>query len=96
MMEIRSRLNRGLPELGRRSKVPYYVVGGRYADTTFRTLLDPEPSLGPFSTHAEALEAWRARARATIDYATVRFQIVWRDAEDEAASPSMHAPDAVA
>ena len=57
----------------------YYVSGGRYADTSFRVLLDPAPILGPFATYAEALEAWRERARATIDYASVRYQIVWRD-----------------
>lgn len=60
----------------------YYVVGGRYADTTFRVLLDPAPTLGPFETHEAALEAWSERARATIDYATVRFQITWQDGNE--------------
>ncbi len=74
----------------------YYVTGGRYADTTFRVLLDPAPALGPFDTHKEALEAWRERARATIDYATVRYQIAWRDGASEPPAPAAHARDAVA
>ncbi|MSQ29675.1 MAG: DUF4170 domain-containing protein [Dehalococcoidia bacterium] len=55
--------------------MPYYVIDGRYADTTFRTLIDLAPVLGPFAIHDEVLGAWRERARATIDYATVRYQI---------------------
>jgi len=76
--------------------VPYYVTGGRYADTTFRVLLEPAPALGPFGTHEEALEAWRERARATIDYATVRYQIAWQDGAGGPPAPAPHAPDAVA
>lgn len=76
--------------------MPYYVTGGRYTDTTFSTLLEPAPPLGPFATHEEALEAWRQRARATIDYATVRFQIAWRDDAGEPPAPAPHAPGAVA
>lgn len=74
----------------------YYVVGGRYADTTFRVLVDPAPILGPFETHAEALEAWSERARATIDYATVRYQITWQDGAGEPPRPAAHAQGAVA
>lgn len=74
----------------------YYVSGGRYADTSFRVLLDPAPILGPFATYAEALEAWRERARATIDYASVRYQIVWRDAAVAPPAPAAHASDAIA
>ncbi len=73
----------------------YYVLGGRYADTTFRNLLDPAPVLGPFASHEEALEAWRERARATIDYATVRYQIIWRDEDGVEPRPAAHTPDAV-
>lgn len=76
--------------------MPYYVTGGRYADTTFRMLLEPAPILGPFETHEAALEAWRGRARATIDYATVRYQIAWRAGAGEPPAPAPHAPDAVA
>ena len=76
--------------------MPYYVSGGRYADTSFRVLVDPAPTLGPFATYEEALGAWRERARATIDYASVRYQIVWQDAAGAPPAPAAHASDAVA
>ena len=76
--------------------VSYYVSGGRYADTSFRVLVDPAPTLGPFATYEEALETWRERARATIDYASVRYQIVWRDDAGAPPAPAAHASDAVA
>ncbi|MGH7075461.1 MAG: DUF4170 domain-containing protein [Stellaceae bacterium] len=56
----------------------YWVIGGEYADTSF-TKLAPgatEERLGPYGTYRAAYEAWQARARATIDDATVRFRIV--------------------
>jgi hypothetical protein len=56
----------------------YWVVGGEYADTSFRRLAAgvKEERLGPFKSYREAYQAWQARARATIDDATVRFRIV--------------------
>lgn len=54
----------------------YYVVGGEYRDTTFQELVKPAPVTGPFETYVEAYEAWRDRARATVDQAYARFQIV--------------------
>lgn len=54
----------------------YYVVGGEYRDTTFRELIKPAPVTGPFESYVEAYEAWRARARETVDQAYARFQIV--------------------
>lgn len=74
----------------------YYVTGGRYADTTFTTLLESAGALGPFATREEALEAWRERARATIDFATVRYQVTWQDGDGQPPAPAVHAPDAVA
>ncbi|MGE3962028.1 MAG: DUF4170 domain-containing protein [Dehalococcoidia bacterium] len=56
--------------------VAYYVVGGEYKDTTFRELVTPAPVAGPFESYLEAYEAWRDRARATVDQAYARFQIV--------------------
>jgi hypothetical protein len=56
----------------------YWVVGGEYQDTTF-TVFAPgarEERYGPFASYDEAYAAWSARARATIDYATVRYRIV--------------------
>jgi Domain of unknown function (DUF4170) len=56
----------------------YWVIGGEFTDTTFRKLAPgaAEERLGPFRTYREAYQAWQARARATIDDATVRFRIV--------------------
>jgi hypothetical protein len=59
--------------------VPYYVIGGEYADTSFRTLVKPAPTDGPFERYEDAYTAWRGRAIATIDLAYVRFRIVRSD-----------------
>jgi hypothetical protein len=58
------------------TSVAYYVVGGEYRDTTFRELIKPAPVTGPFESYVQAYEAWRARARETVDQAYARFQIV--------------------
>ena len=57
-------------------QMPYSVVGGEYRDTTFRELVKPEPVDGPYERYEDAFIAWRNHARATIDLATTRFQIV--------------------
>jgi len=59
----------------------YWVTGGEFSDTRFETLAPgaTEERLGPYRTYREAHEAWRTRARATIDDACVRYRIV--DAE---------------
>lgn len=59
--------------------MPFYVVGGEYADTSFEDLVRPEPALGPFATYQEALIAWRTRAMATVDAAYARYEIVESD-----------------
>lgn len=56
----------------------YYVIGGRYSDTTFTSLVEPDAPLGPFESYTEAVKVWHARAMATIDQATTRFTIEWR------------------
>jgi len=56
----------------------YWIVGGEYADTSF-TRLAPgkaEERYGPYASYNEAYAAWSARARATIDDATIRYRIV--------------------
>jgi hypothetical protein len=62
----------------------YWVIGGEYADTTFERLAAGarEERLGPFACYDDALQAWQARARATVDDALIRFRIV----EDPALS----------
>lgn len=56
----------------------FWVVGGEYTDTNFIKLAHgkAEERHGPFATYREAYEVWSARARATIDDATVRFRII--------------------
>ena len=56
----------------------YWVVGGEYTDTSFKTLAPGkrEERVGPFAKYADAYAAWSARARATIDDATVRYRII--------------------
>jgi hypothetical protein len=63
----------------------YWVVGGEYTDTSFRKLAPgaQEERLGPFKSYREAYQAWQARARATIDDATVRYRVV----EEKTAKP---------
>jgi hypothetical protein len=56
----------------------YWVIGGEFTDTSFKRLAPgaKEERLGPFKSYREAYQAWQARARATIDDATVRYKIV--------------------
>ena len=54
----------------------YFVVGGKYEDTTFRTLREPARVTGPFETYADAYVSWRELAMRAVDDAHVRFQIV--------------------
>jgi hypothetical protein len=56
----------------------YWVVGGEYTDTTFRTLAPGarEERLGPYDDYRTAFEVWSARARATVDDATIRYRII--------------------
>ncbi|BBK39591.1 hypothetical protein STAQ_46690 [Allostella sp. ATCC 35155] len=56
----------------------FWVIGGEYADTEFRTLAKgrTEERIGPFATWEEARSAWSARAFATVDDCHSRFRIV--------------------
>jgi hypothetical protein len=62
----------------------YWVIGGEYSDTSFTKLASGarEERLGPFKAYREAYQAWQARARATIDDATVRYRIVDEQGKD--------------
>ena len=55
----------------------YWVVGGRYADTSFTRIAGGGAGdrLGPFKSEREALEAWRAKAWQTVDDALARYHI---------------------
>jgi hypothetical protein len=65
----------------------YWVIGGEFTDTSFNKLAPGavEERLGPFKTYREAYQAWQARARATIDDATVRYRIVDERGKDARA-----------
>ncbi|MBP5856497.1 DUF4170 domain-containing protein [Marivibrio halodurans] len=62
----------------------YWVVGGRYTDTSFSELEpgEKETRLGPFATHDQANAVWRAKAMETVDEAYARFHIE-RERHDE-------------
>ncbi|MGB0695954.1 MAG: DUF4170 domain-containing protein [Rhodospirillaceae bacterium] len=55
-------------------KRTYWVVGGEYADTSFKTLANgaAEERFGPF-TEDGAKECWRALTGKTVDNAMVRY-----------------------
>jgi cobyrinic acid a,c-diamide synthase len=67
--------------VARHWQMSYWVVGGDYTDTHFTELAPGarEERLGPFATYREAYDVWSARARATVDVATVRYRIVKND-----------------
>ena len=66
----------------------YFVIGGRYRDTSFRELVQPDPPEGPFDRYEEALAAWHAKSVRHIDEAFVRYTIV---PEGRVAETAAHA-----
>lgn len=76
------------------SDTGYFVVGGRYADTTFRELLAADPVAGPFASYPEAVEAWRASSMAHVDEAFVRYLVVEADDAEAAMGRAVEPPDA--
>ena len=73
----------------------FFVVGGRYADTSFTTLLEADETEGPFETYDDALEAWRVSSMRHIDEAFARYLIVQADspaaAAEQAEEPAQQA-----
>jgi len=65
--------------------LPYFVVGGRYADTSFSTILEPTAAEGPFERYDDAIDVWRASSMRHIDEAFVRYLIVQADSPEAAA-----------
>ena len=55
----------------------YWVVGGVYTDTSFKTIAsgDGETRIGPFQTLEEARAEWKARAMSSVDDACARYRI---------------------
>ena len=70
---------------------PYFVVGGRYQDTSFTRLVEAAPTEGPFERYDDAVDVWRAQSMRHIDEAFVRYLIV-QAATPEAAGE--HAEEA--
>jgi hypothetical protein len=66
----------------------YWVVGGEYSDTTFKTFAPgkQEERLGPFASYEEAQKTWAGRAWATVDDAHSRYSILTED-DGPAAAP---------
>ena len=52
----------------------YWVIGGEYADTSFRHLSQAE-TFGPFDSYEAALATWRARSAETRPLSQVRYTI---------------------
>lgn len=58
------------------SHTEYWVIGGEYTDTDFKTIKSGEEERhGPFETQDEASNKWKALSMANIDNAYVRFRI---------------------
>lgn len=54
----------------------YWVVGGEYTDTTFKTAVGGvEQRIGPFPTVDGARRAWVSLSQKSVDDAHVRFHI---------------------
>ncbi len=64
----------------------YFVVGGEYTDTDFKTLSGDgaEERFGPFDDFADAHEEWQNRAWLTVDNCYARYHIV-----DESGTPAL-------
>ncbi len=56
----------------------FWVVGGIYTDTDFRTVAGDsrEELIGPFDAYDDAVREWRRRAWATVDNCHARYRIV--------------------
>jgi hypothetical protein len=55
----------------------FWVVGGRYRDTSFDALEEGAAELhGPFPSYDQALRSWADRTNLTRTYATVRYSVV--------------------
>lgn len=68
--------------------MPFWVIGGQYADTEFKKLAEgrSEERLGPFPTWEAARDAWASRAFATVDDCHSRYRIVEEPELDLASS----------
>ncbi len=63
----------------------YWVVGGEYATTDFKTLKpgSPEVREGPFASYDEAYRKWQELSWRWVDSCNIRYRI---EAESDAAA----------
>ena len=63
--------------IDRRGATQYWVIGGEYIDTSFRTIIGggAERRVGPFSSYEEARKQWAALSMASVDNALVRYRV---------------------
>ena len=54
----------------------YWVVGGRYNDTSFTSMAEGAEAYGPYAQYDEALRSWSDRSQGTRAQAAVRYSIV--------------------
>ena len=71
---------------------PYFVVGGRYADTSFTDLIEAAPTEGPYARYDDAVDVWRANSMRHIDEAFVRYVIVQADSPEAASDHAEEPP----
>ncbi|MTI09246.1 DUF4170 domain-containing protein [Curvivirga aplysinae] len=54
----------------------YFVIGGEYTDTDFKTIKGGEETkFGPYASREEARDKWKALSMADIDNCYVRYRI---------------------
>ncbi len=71
---------------------PYFVVGGRYSDTSFSSLVEASTPEGPYDRYDDAVDVWRANSMRHIDEAFVRYLIVHADSSEAAAELAEEPP----
>jgi hypothetical protein len=55
----------------------FWVVGGRYRDTSFTDLEEgAAEAYGPFARYDDALRTWSSHSSRTRAYASVRYSVV--------------------
>ncbi|MBT5772847.1 MAG: DUF4170 domain-containing protein [Dehalococcoidia bacterium] len=73
--------------------LPYFVIGGRYSDTTFTSLTTAEATEGPFDSYDEAVEVWRAASMQHVDEAFVRYLVVQAASAQDAQTHAEESQD---
>lgn len=64
----------------------FWVVGGRYRDTSFATMEGAPEAYGPFTRYEDALRSWSDQSAETRSQASVRYSIVTNAAQQSRAA----------